>query len=362
MPAAPARRRMSARARALLICFVSLLVLVAVAVALPVPYVKVAPGPTYNTIGAYDDVPLVEIGVDPQYPTYPVTGHLDMTTVQEWGGPRGGLTIFQALHAWVDPDDAVLPRELLYPDDVSGDEVRRRNAVLFSTSQSHAIAAALRHLDIPVTQEVVATAVFEGSPSFGVINAGDRLLAIDGTQIAEPATLIEAIRAEPIGTAFEISLSRASSGLVEDVTVTSAANPDDASVPYIGLALDYIYSGPMSISFTLKDIGGPSAGLFFALAIVDKLSPEDLTGGRFIAGTGTIDPSGAVGPIGGIRQKLAGAAAAGATLFLMPSSHCDEAAGHIPDGMTVVPVDTLDAAIVGIEAWRTGAPVPTCPV
>jgi len=359
--AAQPSRRPSARARAVILAAVSLLVLVAVAVLLPVPYVKIGPGPTFNTIGEDDGRPLVEIGASPEYPVYPVTGNLDMTTIMEWGGPRGGLTVFQAIASWLDPDDAVVPRELLYPDDVSGDDVRKQNAEMFSTSQSHAIAAGLRYLDIPVTEEVVATAVFEGSPAAATIRAGDRILTIDSIPVTEAGVVVEAVRAAPIGTTFTLEIERGPERTPQEVTVTSAANPDDATLPYIGLQMGYFYRGPMPISFTLQDIGGPSAGLFFALAIVDKLSADDLAAGRHIAGTGTISPDGGVGPIGGIRQKLAGAADAGAGLFLMPQAHCDEARGFVPEGMTVVPVETLSNAVEAIKDWRQGAPLPTCP-
>jgi PDZ domain-containing protein len=250
---------------------------------------------------------------------------------------------------------------LLYPDDVTGDEVRQRNAEMFSTSQSHAIAAALRYLDIPVTEELVATAVFEGSPSAGTIQAGDHILSIDGVPADGGTVVVETVRAAPIGTTFTFEIERGAERTPETVQVTSAANPDSPSTPYIGLSMGYYYRGPMPIAFTLQDIGGPSAGLFFALAIVDKLSPEDLAAGRHIAGTGTIDPDGAVGPIGGIRQKIAGAAGAGAQLFLMPRAHCDEANGYVPDGLTVVPVDSLSGAVDAIKTWRQGAPLPTCP-
>lgn len=361
MPEAKHRSRLSTRSRAVIVAAVSLLVLVAVAVLLPVPYVKIGPGPTFNTIGVDDGRPLVEIGQSAEYPTYPVTGNLDMTTIMEWGGPRGGLTVFQAIASWLDPEDAVVPRELLYPDDVTGDEVQQRNAEMFSTSQSHAIAAALWYLKIPVTEELVATAVFEGSPSAGKIQAGDHILSIDGMPAEGGTVVIETVRAAPIGTTFTFEIERGAERVPETVQVTSAPNPDSPTTPYIGLSMGYYYRGPMPITFTLQDIGGPSAGLFFALAIVDKLSPEDLAAGRHIAGTGTIAPDGTVGPIGGIRQKIAGAAGAGAQLFLMPTAHCDEANGYVPDGLTVVPVESLSAAVDAITTWRQGAPLPTCP-
>ena len=346
--------------------------LVAVAFLLPVPFVKLAPGPTFNVIGQEDGADVISItGTE----TFPVSGNLDMTTVLESGGPRGGLTFVDAIASWLDPNDAVVPRELLFPDDVTGEEVRERQAMLFSTSESNAVAAAMTYLDLPLITQNVVTAVFEGTPADGVLLPKDEIVSINGIEVTEVTEVAEAIRAEPIGTTFEIVVRRdgvisenAADGseVVEDdveqtVTVTSGDNPDDPGVPYIGIGVGAYYSAGFPIDFTLEDIGGPSAGLIFATGIVDKLTADDLVAGRHIAGTGTIEPDGAVGPIGGIRQKLAGARAAGATLFLMPAEHCTEAAGHIPDGLTVTPVETLADAVEAIQAFTAGETVLSCP-
>jgi PDZ domain-containing protein len=231
--------------------------------------------------------------------------------------------------------------------------------VSFSTSQSDAIAAAMTYLKKPLESQIVVTTVYGGSPSDGVLQPKDELVAIDGKQITDPAQVAEAIRSAPIGTAFELTISRG--GTEQKVSVTSAPNPQDATVPYIGIGVGVYYSAGFPIDFTLNDVGGPSAGLMFATGIVDKLSPDDLTKGQHIAGTGTISPDGTVGAIGGIRQKMAGARNDGATLFLMPEVHCDEASGYIPDGLTVVPVTTLTDAIDAIHAYTAGQPVATCP-
>ncbi|MEK9897887.1 MAG: hypothetical protein VW906_03720, partial [Actinomycetota bacterium] len=130
---------MGPRARVALVSAISLAALVTVALLLPVPYVKLAPGPTFNVIGESDGEPFLSITGTT---TYPVSGNLDMTTVRESGGPRGGLTFVEAIGAWFSTADAVVPRELIYPDDITGDEVRQRQARLFSTSESDAIGAA----------------------------------------------------------------------------------------------------------------------------------------------------------------------------------------------------------------------------
>jgi len=338
------------------VSFLVLALLVAIAAVLPVPYIVLSPGPTFNTIGEVDGVPLVEIE-DTQ--TYPVTGNLDMTTIREFGEPRSTLSVFQALAAWVDPAQAVLPRELLYGDDESGEEVEQRNAALFSTSQSNAVAAAMTALGKPVIADLVVVAVYEDAPAYGKVNPGERILKVNGVPVTTPEEVVNGVRSGEIGSTVTLTVER--EGTPVDVDLVTAANPDDPSVPYIGINAGYNFRAEFPIFFTLEDVGGPSAGMMFALAIVDKLTPEDLTGGGHVAGTGTVDPSGQVGPIGGIRQKLAAAAGAGATLFLMPVAHCEEAQGHIPDGLAVAPVATLQEAIAAIDAWREGRSLPTCP-
>lgn len=352
---------LSRRGRVLAVSAASVLVLLAVALLLPVPFVKLAPGPVFNVIGEQDGRPVIDITGTT---TYPTTGELDMTTVWESGGPRGGLTFIDALASWFDSADAVVPRELLYPDDVSGEDVKSRQAALFSTSESDAIAAAMAYLDRPVTTQTVVTAVYGDSPADGTLRPRDAITAVDGVSISSAQDVVDAVRAKPVGSSITFDVTRSGdSGTPETVTETivSGENPDKPGVPYVGVNVGPYAVPDFTIDFTLQDVGGPSAGLMFATGIVDKLTPGDLTGGRHIAGTGTIDPDGTVGPIGGIRQKLAAARDAGAELFLMPRQHCKEAAGHVPDGLTVVPVTTLTEGITAIEDWKAGRTLATCP-
>lgn len=350
-------RGLSGRARTLIVSAVALAVLVTVALVLPVPYVKLAPGPTFNVIGESDGSPFIAIDGTT---TYPVTGELDMTTVRESGGPRGGLTFVEAIGAWFSTADAVVPRELIYPDDITGDEVRQRQAALFSTSESDAIAAALTYLGLPLETEVVATAVLQDAPAAEFFEPRDSIVSIDGTMITEPGQVVDAVQSEPIGTSFTFEIERATEA--QTFTIESAANPNDPQTPYLGVTVGRYFTPEFDIDFTLQDVGGPSAGLIFAIGIIDKLTPEDLTGGGHVAGTGTIDPEGNVGPIGGIRQKLAGARDSGAELFVMPERHCVEAEGHVPEGLTVVPVATLAESIDAIGAWTAGEELTTCPL
>lgn len=330
--------------------------LLGVAFLLPVPYVKLSPGPTFNVIGDVDGQPVITIsGAE----TYPTTGDLDMVTVYELGGPRGGLTFVDAVASWLNPNNAVLPSEMLFPDDMTGEQVKQRQAMLFNTSQAAAVAAAMKYLGMPVHEQIAAISVVSGSPADGVLQPADEILKVDDAQITSADQVAKAIRSQPIGTEFAMTIKR--NGEEQVVKVTSAANPDDPSVPYIGIGVDVIETGDLDVSFALSDVGGPSAGLMFTIGIIDKLTAGDLTGGNHVAGTGTIGADGTVGPIGGIRQKLAGARNAGAKLFVMPKQHCAEASDHIPDGLTVVPVGTLAEAVTAIEDFAAGKPVASCP-
>ena len=340
----------------------TLLILLGAAMFIPVPYVMTSPGPVFNTIGEVNKIELISIsGTE----TYPTEGELDMTTVSEYGGPQEGLDMFQAIWGWIDPDRRVVPRESVYPEGETEEENTARNVEAFSTSQSYAIAAAMDYLDQPIKEQVIVTSVGLDTPAQDKLRAGDEILTVDGVQMTTPEQVVEAVRSKPIGTDLNFSVMRGGTKL--EVVVTSGTRLDDpeteqneATIPYIGIGIDINYSAEFEIKFGVTGVGGPSAGTLFAIGIIDKLTPGALTQGKIIAGTGTIDPAGNVGEIGGIQQKLIGARDAGAVLFLAPAGNCDEVIGHIPDGLTVAAIETLEDAMDEIEAFNAGATVTPC--
>jgi PDZ domain-containing protein len=329
---------------------------------IPVPYVMTSPGPVFNTIGEVNEIELISIsGTE----TYPTEGELDMTTVSEYGGPQEGLDMFQAIWGWIDPDRRVVPRESVYPEGETEEENAARNVEAFSTSQSYAIAAAMDYLDQPIKEQVIVTSVGLDTPAQDKLRAGDEILTVDGVPMTTPEQVVEAVRSKPIGTDLNFSVMRGGTKL--EVVVTSGTRSDDpeteqneATIPYIGIGIDINYSAEFEIKFGVTGVGGPSAGTLFAIGIIDKLTPGALTQGKIIAGTGTIDPDGNVGEIGGIQQKLIGARDAGAVLFLAPAGNCDEVNGHIPDGLTVAAIETLEDAMDEIESFNNGDQVTTC--
>lgn len=360
---APADRR--ARRRRLVGWSALLLaVLAAVVVAvLPSPYLVERPGPVFDTLGSAEyegeDVPLITIeGTE----TYPTAGSLDLLTVSVQGNVEQRPTWAQVLSAWFRPSLAVVPVEAIYPSGVSNEQVDEQNAVDMENSQQAAIAAALVHEGMTVPSSVVVSQVSAGGPAEGVLQVGDRILAVSGTSLESGAD-VDRLRGlvADAGTDAPADVVVERDGERQELEVTPAST--DGSPPLLGVGVSVDYEFPFDVELRLDRVGGPSAGMMFALGIIDKTTPGELNGGLDVAGTGTITASGTVGGIGGIRQKMYGALDAGADVFLAPEANCGEVVGHVPDGLDVYAVDTLEQAVTTLETVGGGGDasgLPTC--
>ncbi|HNP56112.1 MAG TPA: PDZ domain-containing protein [Gordonia sp. (in: high G+C Gram-positive bacteria)] len=335
-----------------------------------VPYVALGPGLTVNTLGdvrisdgkAPDGkplertVPVVEVkGV----PTDPVDGHLNLTTVSV----IDGLSLFDALGRWASRKYSLVPRETQYPPGRSTDEVREQNAAQMSGSELTAQAAALRQLNRPT--RLIIQSVGSDGPANGVLRTDDEVRAVAGTPVATVEQMQTAVRAHKPGERIDLDIVRAGAPMRVTVTLGKVEGTDRAgttkTITYLGVTPVVVNADPaMKITMNVGDIGGPSAGLMLSLALVDKLTPGSLTGGKFIAGTGTITDDGKVGPIGGITHKMEGAREKGATVFLVPADNCREALTDVPDGLTLVKVETLPGAIDALNNVVAGKAAPSC--
>jgi PDZ domain-containing protein len=247
-----------------------------------------------------------------------------------------------------------VPRELIYPPNRSEQQVEQQNSEDFKVSQSSAETVALRELGYPV--KVVVTRVTSGGPSSGALQPDDVITAVGGAPVEVAQQLTELVRAKPAGTALKVAYTRG--GRPGAATVTTKADKDGQ--PRIGVEIKADQPHPFTVSIDLADIGGPSAGLMFALGIIDKIRPADLTGGKIIAGTGTIDDIGRVGPIGGIPQKLVGAKNAGAQIFLVPAGNCAEAVRNAVPGLPMARIATIDDALTALKTFSTGGTPAPC--
>ncbi|WP_375163504.1 PDZ domain-containing protein [Microbacterium sp.] len=344
---------------ALLVALVALVVLTF----LPTPYVIQRPGPVYDTLGTAatengEEVPLIRIeGAE----TFETAGTLDLTTVQVVGNRERTPSWFELALAWTDSSRAVVPLESVFPEGVTSEQRDERNAVLMVDSQHEATAAALGELGYDTGARVQVVEAVDGTPSEGLLEADDVITAIDGSPVTSAKVLRQAIQDAE---GAEVSLSVLRGDEERTVSLTPEKHVEgDETVWLIGITLRTDYHFPIDVTIQLDNVGGPSAGMMFALGIVDTLTPGELNGGERIAGTGTIEADGTVGPIGGIRQKLYGAQSAGAEFFLAPESNCDDVVGHVPDGLQVIRTATLDESLAALEVIAEDgdvASLPTC--
>ncbi|HET7531350.1 MAG TPA: PDZ domain-containing protein [Mycobacteriales bacterium] len=326
---------------------------------LPVPYVVLVPGPVTDTLGSIgprdNRVPVVSAtGVT----SYPTQGHLYLTTVGVVPGDCDAHpTLWQALRAWWHEDEAVQPHQAVCPPGDSAQQVQQENEREMAQSQRDAITAALLELGYtPITKHIIVGDLTSGLPAEKVLRAGDVIDTIDGKNVTGVGPLHDLINARPIGSTLRIGITR--NGHPKTVQITTVASTDATPRPLIGITPDLsaTFRGvKVKIGLDPAKVGGPSAGLAFTLGIVDKLTPGSLTGGRTVAGTGTINGFGIVGPIGGIQQKVAGAVKNGATVFLAPESECADARAVAPKSLTIVKVDTLKTALSALKAIDSGS-------
>lgn len=311
---------------------------------LPSPYLIEQPGPVFDTLGQAEyqgqKEPLISVS---GHETYDTAGTLDLLTVSVLGNEQTRPTWLEIVQAWFDPSRAVVPVEAIYPSGVTNEQVDEQNAVDMQNSQKSAIAAAMIHEGYSVPSTMTVSQIGTESPAAGVLEDGDRLVSVNGTSL-ETNGDVDSLRAlvAKNGTdkAATIVVERAGAQVTEQVTPQLVGGQ-----PLLGVGVSVDYTFPFDVTLKLDKVGGPSAGMMFALGIIDKTTPGELNGGKKVAGTGTITASGSVGPIGGIRQKLYGAREAGAQVFLAPAANCGDVVGHIPDGLDVYSVDTLDQAV-----------------
>lgn len=325
------------------------------------------PGPVFDTLGANiggadDQTQLIQIeGLE----TFPTSGELALTTVRVSGGPGQTVTAWDQLLAELNPAYQVVPRHQVYPDEEETREgINTRNEQMMVSSQSSAEIVALRAVGID--EDIVVAATVQDGPSDGVLEEGDILISINDVLIEEYTDAQDAVADTVEGESVTIRVIRDGEELDLDVTPetveTETADGGTEERRMVGIMMGSQFAGDHTIAINAGNVGGPSAGLMFSLAIYDKLTPGELTGGLRFAGSGTIAEDGTVGAIGGVRQKLVGAAEDGSQYFLVPAGNCAEVVGHEPNGLDVIRVETFDEAVGVVEGLGNGEDVdlPRC--
>jgi PDZ domain-containing protein len=335
--AQPARRRRRRRIWPIALT-VLVLAFVVGAVTVPLPYYAYRPGSVRDT------EPLITVA-DEQ--TFPSNGSISYTTVS-----LRQATLFGMLAGWLDDDVDVFSREKVLGDR-NAEENRTLNLQMMDTSKQVATQVALERLghpvDVSITGETVVN-VLPDLPADGVLEPGDTITAVNGEQLDEPDDLTRLLADDSPGDEVTITVEPPTRSQPRDVELALGADPDDPDRAVIGIevtgrGIDFDF--PVDVTIDTGDVGGPSAGLAFTLAIIDDLTPGDLTGGADVAVTGTINSDGTVGPVGGTGQKAAAVRAQGYDVFLVPSADYEAARQHAGD-VDVIAVDTLDEALAAL--------------
>ena len=349
------RRRRRLRRAVAAGTFVLVVVLIAAVFLVPVNAVIEAPGPTWNVLdnGKSADQDVLKVsGTE----TYPTEGALRMTTVSVSGCPGYPVTTADLIAAWFSADKRIVDRNEVCPQDQSAQQVEETGKAQMTASQDSAVIAALIETGMAGAMHLTVTEVIEQQTSTE-IQAGDVLETItpeggEATTITSFSQLRELMTTIPEGTRVTLGVNRGEQQTT--AALTTIAPQEGTTGSLLGLSLKISVDSTVEASFGLSDVGGPSAGMMFALGVVDEITPGSLTGGKDISGTGTINMDGQVGPIGGIQQKMAGARNSGSRFFLAPASNCDEVRGHEPEGMQVFAVSTLHEAVTATEAIASG--------
>ncbi|QQC21293.1 YlbL family protein [Actinomyces naeslundii] len=354
-PSGEPRRRRRLRRAVVAGSFILVVALIAAVFLVPVNAVIEAPGPTWNVLdnGSSSDQDVLKVsGTE----TYPTEGVLRMTTVSVSGCPGYPVTTADLIAAWFSADKRIVDRNEVCPQDQSAEQVEETGKAQMTASQDSAVIAALVETGKAGAMHLTVTEVTEQQTSTE-IQAGDVLETItpqggQTTTLASFSQLRELMTTIPEGTRVTLGVRRGDQKA--SAALTTIAPQEGTTGSLLGLSLKISVDSPVEATFGLSDVGGPSAGMMFALGVVDEITPGSLTGGKDISGTGTIDMTGQVGPIGGIQQKMAGARESGSTFFLAPASNCNEVTGHEPKGMQVFAVNTLHEAVAATEAIASG--------
>lgn len=354
VPTRPAHTGISARAATALLLTVVLVTVVALLNLIEVPKVIYRPGPVYDTLGEVDGTAVITVE---EAETFPTSGRLDFTTVTVSGGPRFPVTAWDYLTSYLDTSTTRADEADVFPPDVTADQIREQNVALMQNSQEEAAVVALRAVGETVPEQVKVAQVVVDAPADGVLRVNDEIRQVDGRDIGNPGEVRDILQEFDPGDEVPFRLVRDGDEQTIDVPT---GQDEDRTVIGVYLASDFDL--PFEVTIDAGNVGGPSAGLMFSLALYDTLTPGELTGGLEFAGTGTINSVGEVGPIGGIQQKMIGADRAGADYFLAPAGNCDEVVGHEPDGLKVARIDTFDQARDLLQDLGEGTEVevPTC--
>lgn len=316
------------------------------------PYVINRAGPAVNTLGDLGGAAIIEV---PAGDSYPTSGALSFTTVAQFGGPGFEINVWDLVAGVLDPEAEVVDRDAVFAPEMTRQELENATNAQMAGSQNTAEAVVFEKLGY--AQQAVVRSVSTDGPANGKLREDDVITAVSGERVSRTAQVSELIQKAAPDKPVAVTVKRAGRDQVVEVPTVAAQGRR-----IIGVGLEARFDAAPKVTINAGHVGGPSAGMMFALGVYDKLTPGELTGGTSIAGTGTMGYDGTVGPIGGIEHKMVGAQRDGATWFLAPDKNCPQVSGNVPNGLSVVRVSTFTEAVDAVDAIAagTGDKLPTC--
>jgi len=308
-------------------------------------YFFMSPGPPYQWEIEYGEIE-----------NYDFDGNLYQLTVR-----RDEASALIYLWSFFDNSIDLYPREMILPNGVTREELNQISIQNMKTSENVAIAVALEYLDFNVSTKgegVLVVGVLEGSPVEGKLKKGDKIFSINNKEISSASEFIATLREFEIGEFIKIGLYREFDGdeqflEIETKLIEHVDYEDEPMVGFLATTINEKFDFPFLIDIKTGNVGGPSAGLMMALNVYNNLIPEDITNSMVIAGTGTIEVDGSVGPVGGIKQKVISAKNAGAELILVPMANFEEAKPLATNFTKIVAVESFEEALKVISKYSS---------
>jgi len=336
---------LSSKNKKLLIVFLFIFIIISSLSLIQTEYYFMSPGPPYQW-----DIDYGEID------NYEFDGFLYQLTVR-----RDEANVLIYIWSLVNDSYDLYPREVILPDGVSPKELSEISIQNMRTSENVAIAVALKNVGYEISSKgdgVAVVGILDDSPVKDKLKKGDLLNSINNKNISSATEFISTLRTYSIGETVSIGLLREIDGnkktlTIETTLIEHIEYEGEPMVGFLATTVNERFDFPFEIDIKTGNVGGPSAGLMMALNVYNNLIPEDLTNSMIVAGTGTIEIDGSVGPVGGIKQKVIAAKKAGAELILVPVANFEEAKIFETEETAIVAVDSFSEALSVISQYSS---------
>ena len=336
---------LSSKNKKLLIVFLFIFIIISSLSLIQTEYYFMSPGPPYQWDIDYGEIE-----------NYEFDGSLYQLTVR-----RDEANVLIYFWSLINDSYDLYPRDVILPDGVTPKELSEISIQNMRTSENVAIAVALKNIGYEISSKgdgVAVVGILDDSPVKDKLKKGDLLNSINNKNISSATEFISTLRTYSIGETVSIGLLREIDGnkktlTIETTLIEHVEYEGEPMVGFLATTVNERFDFPFEIDIKTGNVGGPSAGLMMALNVYNNLIPEDLTNSMIVAGTGTIEIDGSVGPVGGIKQKVIAAKKAGAELILVPVANFDEAKIFETEETAVVAVDSFSEALSVISQYSS---------